>query len=118
MLYITYGVKGVAIMTILKKLYNGQINIVEKAIKRGSEYDRLNELSSEVEDKLVETISKQEKQLYEKIVELRFNQEDILLEETFTEGFRIGALIMLEVLSEPKSQFEPIYKSEQKRSDS
>ncbi|MBQ8868275.1 MAG: hypothetical protein IJ027_00960 [Oscillospiraceae bacterium] len=99
-------------MAILKKLYNGHINVVEKAIKKGSEYDRLNELSSEIEDRLIETISKQEKQLYEKIIELRFNQEDILLEETFTEGVRIGALIMLEVLSEPKSQFEPIYKSE------
>ena len=99
-------------MAMLKKLYNGKINVVEKAIKKGSEYDKLSILSPDVEDKLVETISKQEKQLYEKVLELRFKQEDILLEEVFIEGFRIGAQIMLEVLSEPKSQFEPIYKNE------
>lgn len=99
-------------MDILKKLYSGKINIVEKAIKKESEYDKLSNLASDVEDKLVETISKQEKQLYENILELRFKQEDILLEEVFIEGFRIGAQIMLEVFSEPKSQFEPIYKNE------
>ena len=99
-------------MTILKKMYNGKINIVEKANKKGSEYDKLTELSSEIEDKLVETISKQQKQLFEKVLELRFKQEDILLEEVFIEGFRIGAQIMLEVFSEAKSQFEPIYKNE------
>ena len=99
-------------MTILENLYNGNINIVEKSIKKGSEYDRLTKIASELEDKLMESISGQEKELFESIFITRFQQEDIMLTETFIEGFRLGAQIMLEVLSEPKRQFTPIYENE------
>ncbi len=99
-------------MTILENLYNGNINIVEKSIKKGSEYDRLTKVASELEDKLMESISGQEKELFESIFITRFQQEDIMLTETFIEGFRLGAQIMLEVFSEPKRQFTPIYENE------
>ena len=99
-------------MTILENLYNGNINIVEKSIKKGSEYDRLTKVASELEDKLMESISGQEKELFESIFITRFQQEDIMLTETFVEGFRLGAQIMLEVFSEPKRQFTPIYENE------
>ncbi|MBQ8338443.1 MAG: hypothetical protein IJY33_04795 [Oscillospiraceae bacterium] len=99
-------------MTILENLYNGNINIVEKSIKKGSEYDRLTKLASELEDKLMESINGQEKELFESIFVTRFQQEDIMLTETFVEGFRLGAQIMLEVFIEPKRQFTQIYENE------
>ena len=99
-------------MTVLENLYNGNINFADKSIKRGSEYDRLAQVSSELEDKLRESISKQEKQIYEELFEIRFQQEDIMLTETFVEGFRLGAQIMLEIFSEPKRQLVPISENE------
>ena len=99
-------------MTVLENLYNGNINLADKSIKRGSEYDRLAQVSSELEDKLRESISKQEKQIYEELFEIRFQQEDIMLTETFVEGFRLGAQIMLEIFSEPKRQLVPISENE------
>lgn len=99
-------------MTILENLYNGNINIVEKSIKKGSEYDRLTKVASELEDKLMQSISGREKELFESIFETRFQQEDIMLTETFVEGFRLGAQIMLEFFSEPKRQFTTIYENE------
>ncbi len=99
-------------MTILENLYNGNINIVEKSIKKGSEYDRLTKLASELEDKLMESINGQEKELFESIFVTRFQQEDIMLTETFIEGFRLGAQIMLEVFIKPKRQFTQIYENE------
>ncbi|MBQ8338349.1 MAG: hypothetical protein IJY33_04320, partial [Oscillospiraceae bacterium] len=77
-----------------------------------SEYDRLAKVASELEDKLMESISGQEKELFENIIITRFQQEDIMLTETFVEGFRLGTQIMLEVFSEPKRQFTPIYENE------
>ncbi|MBQ8869457.1 MAG: hypothetical protein IJ027_07085 [Oscillospiraceae bacterium] len=99
-------------MTILENLYNGNINVVERSIKKGSEYDRLDKLSLELENKFIKGKSKQEKELFEQILELIYGQEEILLTETFVEGFRLGAQIMLEVFSEPKRQFTPIYENE------
>ncbi len=99
-------------MTILENLYNGNIDVVERSIKKGSEYDRLTKLASELEDKLMESISGQEKELFEKILELIYGQEEILLTDTFVEGFRLGAQIMLEILTEPKRQLTPIYENE------
>ena len=99
-------------MTILENLYNGNINIAERAIKKGSEYDRLDKLSLELANKFIKGKSKQEKQLFEQILELIYNQEEILLTDTFAEGFRLGAQIMLEVFTEPKRQFTPIYENE------
>ena len=99
-------------MTVLENLYNGNINIVDKAIKKGSEYDRLAKAASVLEDKLMESISGREKELFENIFITRFQQEDIMLTETFVEGFRLGAQIMIEVFSEPKRQFISIYEND------
>ncbi len=99
-------------MTILEKMYNGKINIIEKKFKKDSEYAKIISLSTDAEKELYRSINKQQKKLYQKIIDLGLRQEDILLNDAFSEGFRIGAQIMLELFSEPKSQFEPTYKDE------
>lgn len=76
-------------------------NPIERYIKKGSEYYKLNSFITENEDKLFEKISKEEKVLYENILQSRFEQEGISERETFIEGFRLGAQIMLEILTDP-----------------
>ena len=39
--------------------------------------------------------------MYENILQSRFEQEGISERETFIEGFRLGAQIMLEILTDP-----------------
>ncbi len=94
-------------MSILKDLYYGNINPSERYIKRGSEYQKLSRLLSENEDKLLASLDEDGKRLYESILEGRYQQEDIAETETFVEGFRLGAQIMLEILTEPEKQLLP-----------
>ncbi len=99
-------------MSVLEELYYGNISIAERAIKKGSEYDRLIKVGIEFENKLMKSMNKQQKELFENVFTTRFEQEDIMLTETFVEGFRLGAQIMLEVFSEPKRQLTSIYENE------
>ena len=97
-------------MTALENLYNGNINPCCKTIKKGSEYDKLSKSLLEKEEHLIKDFNNDQKKLYESIFEDRFDQEDIYLKETFIEGFRLGAQIMLEVLTEPDKQLIDISK--------
>ncbi len=53
-------------MTTLANLYYGNIDPANKYIKRGSEYFKLLNLSVRNEDKLVPTLSKEQKVIFEK----------------------------------------------------
>ena len=85
-------------MSVLEDLYYGNINVNERNIMQGSEYYKLGKDVIENQKKLYETINNEQKEIYESIINLISNQECILLEEIFEEGFCLGVRMMLEVL--------------------
>lgn len=92
-------------MSILEELYNGNISPIERFIKDGSEYSKLFNSVNENEDRLFEHLSREQKALYESIAESKGMLEGISEKEIFIDGFRLGARIMLEILTESDRQF-------------
>ena len=87
-------------MHILEELYVGSIRPGERTFKQNSQYGRAIKELTECEEKLDATLSKEQKSLLD---EYRNAQQDLMVItdcETFIRGFRIGAKIMLAVLTE------------------
>lgn len=85
---------------ILEELFYGNIRPNERDIKRDSDYRKLNSLIKENENKLFEKFGQKEKLLYESILEGIYEQEGFFEKEQFVYGFRLGAQIMLEILTQ------------------
>ncbi len=92
-------------MSIIKDLYFGNIAPCDLFVKKGSEYQQISNQLVELEDAFLEKLNDSEKSLYEQIWDCRGQQECILEEDLFSEGFRLGARLMLEILREPDRQF-------------
>ena len=93
-------------MSILEELYYGNINPSEKFVKKGSEYHKTTKELLLLEEKLYKTINKEEKAIYEEISENRCRLEDMAEKERFIDGFRVGAMVLYEILTPSESQFE------------
>ena len=91
-------------MSILEELYNGNICPADKYMKRGSEYYEISRFLANKEDVFLENLTQEQKALYEEILDKRTDQENIYTKEIFVEGFRLGAQIMLEILTEQDRQ--------------
>ncbi len=85
-------------MSILEELYNGNLNPVEKHIKNGSKYQKLNKQLTESIDELMLLLNNEEKQLCEKIIDNVLELGCISEKERFIEGFRMGAQFMWEII--------------------
>ena len=85
---------------ILEDLYFGNINPNEKQFVRNSDYDKTIQAIAESEDKLNEFLTGKEKSLFLDYVNAQSKINSITAIEYFTDGFRIGAKIMLEVMSD------------------
>ena len=87
-------------MHILEELYVGSIRPGERSFKQNSQYGRAIKALTDSEERLDDTLSKEQKSLLD---EYRNAQQDLMVItdcETFIRGFQIGAKIMLDVLTE------------------
>ena len=87
-------------MHILEELYVGSIRPGERSFKQNSQYGRAIKALTDSEERLDDTLSKEQKSLLD---EYRNAQQDLMVItdcETFVRGFQIGAKIMLDVLTE------------------
>lgn len=89
-------------MGILEDFANGNINPNERGFKRNTEYGRAVKAVSDSEDKLLVTLNEGEKKLYEDYFKAQMDLESLSLTGRFIEGYRLGALMMLEVLTGAK----------------
>jgi hypothetical protein len=95
-------------MRILEELWLGNIAPNARKMVRGSEYDNLVRLLCRNEDKLTALLDEKEKEIFQKYQDAQSEMNDISDRETFISGFRLGAQIMLEVLTGENSQFTDI----------
>ncbi len=91
-------------MAILEELYYGNIAPCERFAKKSSDYYAISQKLGEMEEKLLSGIDADIRKLYEQIVDKINEQYCIAEKETFIDGFRLGAQIMLETLTEPNKQ--------------
>lgn len=83
-------------MTTLENLYYGNIFPADKDIKRGSEYSQLLNLSVRNEEKLMPTLSKEQKAIFEKYKDCITEMTSIAEKEAFIQGVKLGLKITAE----------------------
>ena len=85
-------------MTTLEDLYYGNISPWERDIKRGSRMDKLVKLICKNEESLMSTLTKQQKETFDKFKECQSELCDITARQAFTDGFILATRIMVEVM--------------------
>ncbi len=88
---------------ILKELYNGEIYPAENIRPREKDYWERAKKQGRQYDELLAQCKRMEPSLAEHLAAIRENGDELISEElavTFTEGFRLGAKMMIAVLDE------------------
>ena len=95
-------------MTTLENLYYGNIFPADKDIKRGSEYSKLLNLSVRNEEKLVPTLSKEQKIIFEKYKDCISEMTSIAEKESFIQGIKLGIKITAESFLSDSQNFKEV----------
>ena len=85
---------------ILEKLYYGELYSNEGVLPKGEEFTRVNSKFSRLEDEFTSRLHKAEFKLYDELSTTLNERDSYYYLETFIEGFKIGARMMMEVLSD------------------
>ncbi len=85
--------------SIINELYYGNIRPVEQMGKLTPEAKTILKRLHESEDKLEESLNKQEKALFHAIQDDRLEVDSIIQEKRFREAFILGARLMMEILT-------------------
>lgn len=97
-------------MTILEDLYYGNIVPAEKGIKKGGEYSKLLNLAARNEEKLSDTLTKEQKILFEKYKDCTLDMYGISEKEAFVDGVKLGVKIIVETHLTESQNFNSSYK--------
>ncbi len=89
----------------LKELYNGNINPSSKLIKNGGEYQKLNNHLAALLDSLEQSLTEKDSLLTKEISDTICEAEYISQMESYIEGFRSGAQLMLEIIKFESNNF-------------
>ena len=85
---------------MLEELYFGNINPNDQSFIRDSSYGKAVQTMSENEDKLTELLDGKEKKLFLDLVNAQGIVNGTTAVENFINGFRLGAKIALEIMSD------------------
>ena len=95
-------------MFILDKLWRGEISPSQKYIQSGSQFEKLLDRLCQKEDLLRSSISPDLKNVFFDYQKIGAEMQDIENRETFYEGFRMGAQLMLDIFSENQNTLRNI----------
>lgn len=87
-------------MRILEELWYGNINDNSKLLKYNVKLTEMLNLLSRNADNLMENLSEKEKEAFEKYKDCSAEISQITECENFIKGFRLGALMMIEVMED------------------
>ncbi len=85
--------------SILKELYEGNICADELIVSKHPEYRPLNRRISEILTMWKNKLSEEDYNQLEKLLDLRSEASSMEASEAFMNGFKLGALIVMEVLT-------------------
>ena len=87
-------------MKIIEDLYYGRISPYEMSISAAPEYQKLKALADRNEDLLRQTLSDEQKELLEKLIEFVTDISSISERDMFIAGFRLGVKLMMDVMKD------------------
>ena len=85
-------------MHILEQLYIGNVRPGERSFKRNSQYSRALDEAIKASDALTDTLSEEQKKLFDAYMEAQREVSILTDAETFISSFKLGAKIALDVL--------------------
>ena len=87
-------------MQILEDLYIGNVRPGERVFKRNSQYAKALDETVKAGDSLTASLSDEQKEFFEEYMTAQREVNNLTDCETFCYGFKVGAKIMLDVLTE------------------
>ena len=87
-------------MNTIQDLYYGRISPYEMSISTAPEYQKLKALAGKNEDLLRETLSDEQKELLEKLIECITDISSISERDMFIAGFQLGVKLMIDVMKD------------------
>ena len=87
-------------MKIIEDLYYGRIAPYEMNISATTEYQKLKALADRNEDLLRQTLSDEQKELLEKLIEFVTDISSISERDMFINGFRLSMKLMMDVMKD------------------
>ncbi len=87
-------------MKIIEDLYYGRIAPYEMNISATTEYQKLKALADRNEDLLRESLSDEQKELLDKLIETVTDISSISERDMFIAGFRLGMKLMIDVMKD------------------
>ena len=94
-------------MKIIEDLYYGRISPYEMSISATPEYQKLKALADRNEDLLRESLSDEQKELLEKLIETVTDISSISERDMFIAGFRLGLKLMMDVTKDEEPPLLP-----------
>ena len=85
-------------LNTIQDLYYGRISPYEMSISTTPEYQKLKALAGKNEDLLRETLSDEQKELLEKLIECITDISSISERDMFITGFQLGVKLMIDVM--------------------
>lgn len=83
--------------SILEELYRGNLNPQERMVPTVPEYRLLNRKISDLMEELKQKFSEDDFKAFEEILDLNGESNSMLTSTAFAQGFKMGALVMMEV---------------------
>ena len=83
----------------IKDIYYGNITPADMHFESGSVYIRLNNKWLELEKEFTEGLSEKQKEQFCRLCEIQSEQTTISNERCYTDGFRDGTEVMLDILN-------------------
>ena len=87
-------------MKIIEDLYYGRISPYEMSISATPEYQKLKTLADRNENLLRESLSDEQKELLDKLIESVTDISSISERDMFINGFRLGIKLMIDVMQD------------------
>ena len=87
-------------MKIIEDLYYGRISPYEMSISAAPEYQKLRALADRNEDLLRDSLSYEQKEMLEKLIESVTDISSISERDMFINGFRLGMKLMMDVMTD------------------
>lgn len=96
-------------MNILDALWGGSVRPCERAVKKGSEYDRLRIEAQKLYDRFWDLLSPDAKEAFNAYSEINIDLMSISDRDFFVKGFRLGVQLLLAGIMEEGSQLPQLF---------
>lgn len=95
------GIRKKVMQKILEALANDALRVEADEKQRTPEHQRVSDLCSKLEDRMEARLEGEDKKLFDEMMSAFTYESSYYAQERFIRGFRLGALIIMEIFADP-----------------